>query len=293
MKLSTSTAILHPSTLKENSIDIRTIPFLLKEAGFESVDWSVWNFCLQGGKVFDGLLNEDNWQDQIKELAEADEKAGIPCDQTHCVSVNSAGYQRLDKAHLRTLEERCLISSAMLGAKWMVIHPFENAEIENRDFETNCAFFYEYLKPLIELAHRFQVGIAVENMIQRPDLTPRRFCADASQLHDFVAYVNDPLVGCCWDTGHGHLSGQNQRDSLLLLAPYLHATHIDDNFGNDYDAHLLPLEGKIDWCGVLETLKELNYQDAFAFEHALNPMPKEIIPLQLRYMASLGKQLLA
>ena len=106
MRLSTSTAILHHHF--DYALTLTDIPAVIRTAGFDALDWSTWQFCLQGGKVFAGLLNDDAWEAQINALREADERAGIVCRQTHCVSTNYARYQTLDAEHLRLLEQRCI-----------------------------------------------------------------------------------------------------------------------------------------------------------------------------------------
>lgn len=84
---------------------------------------------------------------------------------------------------------------------------------------------------------------------------------------------NNPLVGCCWDTGHGMISGDDQYEALTLLGHRVKALHIDDNYGTARDVHLLPYEGLIDWSKVLRALREIGYDHDFAFEHALQSHP--------------------
>ena len=158
MRLSTSTAILHHHF--DYALTLTDIPAVIRTAGFDALDWSTWQFCLQGGKVFAGLLNDDAWEAQINALREADERAGIVCRQTHCVSTNYARYQTLDAEHLRLLEQRCIRTAAILGAEWTVIHPFAP---EDAAREESIRYFCEYLKPLEELAGKLGVGIAIEN----------------------------------------------------------------------------------------------------------------------------------
>lgn len=285
MRLSTSTAILHHHF--DYALTLTDIPAVIRAAGFDALDWSTWQFCLQGGKVFAGLLNDDAWEAQINALREADERAGIVCRQTHCVSTNYARYQTFDAAYLRLLEQRCIRTAAILGAEWMVIHPFAP---EGTAREEAIRYFCEYLKPLEELAGRLGVGIAIENM---PDITQKRFCCKAEELRALVDAFNNPLVGCCWDTGHGMISGDDQYEALTLLGHRVKALHIDDNYGTARDVHLLPYEGLIDWSKVLRALREIGYDHDFAFEHALNPTPHAVMPEQLRYMCALGREMLA
>ncbi len=287
MRISTSSAILHPNTLHSDNVQIHRIPEILKEAGFESIDWSLWEFCLRDSKQFEGPLTENNWLSAVSGLREAADKAGLPCGQTHCVSVNNRAFFQLDHELLREMERRCVFSSSILGASWMVIHPFAP---EDMDSEEAIRYYAEYLKPIQDWAHSNNIGIAIENMIARSN-QPRRFCSTAEELYELVHFINDPLVGCCWDTGHANISGCDQHDGILCLGDHLKALHIDDNFGTNMDLHLLPFEGRIHWKKVMSALKKIRYCNDFAFEHALNETPIDVMPKQLAYMCSLGRYL--
>lgn len=119
------------------------------------------------------------------------------------------------------------------------------------------------------------------------------FAAKAEELCALVDAFNNPLVGCCWDTGHGMISGDDQYEALTLLGHRVKALHIDDNYGTARDVHLLPYEGLIDWSKVMRALREIGYDHDFAFEHALNPTPHAVMPAQLRYMCALGREMLS
>ena len=285
MRLSTSTAILHHHF--DYALTLTDIPAVIRTAGFDALDWSTWQFCLQGGKVFAGLLNDDAWEAQINALREADERAGIVCRQTHCVSTNYARYQTLDAEHLRLLEQRCIRTAAILGAEWTVIHPFAP---EGAAREESIRYFCEYLKPLEELAGKLGVGIAIENM---PDITQKRFCCKAEELCALVDAFNNPLVGCCWDTGHGMISGDDQYEALTLLGHRVKALHIDDNLSKD-DLHLLPFEGNVPWEQVMHTLYDSGCEADLIYEIRNNAnMPEALRDVTARYCYEVGEYLLS
>lgn len=284
MRVSSSTAILHSYTKHPAAFALEDIPAMLRTAGFEGIDWSLWDFCLDGAMRWSGFITEPGWEESVSHLRDADEKAGIVCFQTHGVAVNAKTYRTMEPSVLQEMERRCLTASAMLGASWMVIHPFS---IYEGDRAASIRFFREHLKPLQELAHRHEVGIAIENMILRAGMSAR-FCSGADELAELLAEINDPLVGCCWDTGHAHLSGQAQGASIRLLGKSLKALHIDDNVGQSMDLHLLPYEGHVAWEEVLQALRDIGYDYEFAFEHAVRPLPHETLPSQLAFMSSLG-----
>lgn len=284
MQISTSSAILHPHVINDDPFLITDIPGVLAEAGFEKIDWSLWEFCLRDNTTFEGLLTQDDWQEQIGMLRRATREAGITCGQTHCVSVNWKTYQKLDPVMLRKLEKRCTIASGMLGAECMVIHPFAPPQMT---LSESISFFAEYLKPIIDLASEYKVKIAIENMIERSN-QPHRFCSDVNDLYALIGHLDHPMVFACWDTGHANLSGQNQYDGITKLGDKLIALHINDNFGGNNDLHLLPYEGQIPWDQVMNALRDIRYIHDFTFEHALNHTPRHVISSQLAYMCALG-----
>jgi sugar phosphate isomerase/epimerase len=104
------------------------------------------------------------------------------------------------------------------------------------------------------------VGIALENM---PGC--HRYFSLPEQLAELIDTLNHPLIGACWDTGHGHITSLDQAKSLLTLGPRLKATHIQDNDGVK-DQHLLPYQGTIDWNAVARTLGRIGFAGDFTYE---------------------------
>jgi sugar phosphate isomerase/epimerase len=72
--------------------------------------------------------------------------------------------------------------------------------------------------------------------------------------------------------------------------------HIHDN---DYkgDQHQLPYMGRIDWNKVTEALGEIDYDGDFTYEigtfNRLNRVGEELAPVELKYMADIGKYLVS
>lgn len=91
--------------------------------------------------------------------------------------------------------------------------------------------------------------------------------------------LNDPLIGACWDTGHGNRpkfmnAGKDpspesdsidQYQNLVRLGKRLKALHVHDNNCFE-DDHLIPYHGKICWDRVIAALDEIEYEQFFTFE---------------------------
>ena len=58
---------------------------------------------------------------------------------------------------------------------------------------------------------------------------------------------------------------------------HLKATHINDNHGTT-DEHFAPYNGTIPWKETVQALRDIHYQECFAFEihHLTSMYPKEV-----------------
>ena len=70
--------------------------------------------------------------------------------------------------------------------------------------------------------------------------------------------------GICIDTEHRNLCGAPV-DALRIAGSHLIALQIQDNHG-EQDEHLLPDLGQIDWTGVSQALKDIDYRGVFMYE---------------------------
>jgi sugar phosphate isomerase/epimerase len=78
--------------------------------------------------------------------------------------------------------------------------------------------------------------------------------------------VDKVNVGTCLDTGHAFLSGDIYT-IMYKLSGHLQMIHAADNLGQ-YDDHLPPGKGKIDWRQVLRKLNATRFQGGFILEMA-------------------------
>ena len=260
MRLSTATSFFG------NNIDGTYIPFLesvkrCKAAGFNVLDAT---FChALFGKTD---LVKDDWQDRIHNLRNETEKLGVEFSQSHPVfipgDINKQPQEVQDV--YKEMMRRSIIASSILGVKWAVLHPVEERNITAFDTEFNIKKNFEFFAPVVELARKYNVGVAFENMLERVT-SKRRFCSHAGELAALVDAYNDSMVGACWDFGHGNLLYKNQGIALRTLGKRLKATHVADNYGLD-DDHMFPFHGNIDWPSIMPVLTEIGYEGDFTYE---------------------------
>lgn len=73
------------------------------------------------------------------------------------------------------------------------------------------------------------------------------------RLLQFLEYTRLEQVGICFDTGHAHLTGDVQ-EAFRALGDLIASVHLHDNH-RERDEHLMPLEGGIEWGGVVRDLR--------------------------------------
>lgn len=290
MKLSTMTNFYY-----KNTPDKEGFARALRKthaAGFDAMD-----FCMCPMQRNDSELCLDDWEYTLEKLVAIKEELSLDIAQSHLPypvtarrrkSATDPGCEQNE--FFRKMTERAVRISGALGVKWAVVHP---AEYETLDDELVPDKAIEYNKkvygPVVELASSLGVGIAFENMA---DPEGRRFGVSGNELVSIMEAFNDPMVGVCWDFGHANRVFKNQVPQLKAVAPYLRATHVDDNIGKD-DLHTIPFFGTIDWRKMMPLLKEIGYEGCFNYELAVcKRMPEEMLDSTVKYIYEMGRYLL-
>lgn len=273
--------------------------------GFEHVDFNFLDWYSDARSPFVG----NNWREWAISAGEAAAETGADFNQAHapCPCLACAHDADLLHEYIR----RAIISCADLKIPWMVYHliPDPKAFGSNQDvFQYNREFF----APVQELSHKYGVGIALENVWPVLDELPYR---DTDVLVQFVDSFNDPLVGMCWDTGHGNmtfnshnfrrfdhtelLACRDQYKNIMKLGKRLKCLHVNDNGGMD-DDHIVPFFGQIHWPDVIRALDDVGYEHSFTFEchmsfsHLIGAgIRGRSLDLNIQLLHSIGEDLVA
>jgi sugar phosphate isomerase/epimerase len=99
----------------------------------------------------------------------------------------------------------------------------------------------------------------VENM--PPGVHPGSAMKDVA---DLVAEIRRPEIALAIDTGHAHMVGSVDGETLAA-GSLLRTTHVHDNHGKA-DAHLPPGAGTVDWARWAQALKAIEYQGPIMLE---------------------------
>jgi len=102
------------------------------------------------------------------------------------------------------------------------------------------------------------------------------------RMHDAVRHKS---LGVCYDTSHIIQRGEIPEVVLYMLRDHIYSVHFSDNDGlmgrrDSYLSQHLPLgKGKVDWEGVLRTLKTIGYDRFLMLE--LTDVAREILDQEL------------
>ncbi len=111
-------------------------------------------------------------------------------------------------------------------------------------------------QPLVKMAERLSVRLAVENVFEE----------NPSILHRLLQTINSPFLGYCFDTGHGHIFSQVDLGQWVeILAPYLLEIHLHDNH-RQADEHLPLGQGLIDFASLFSLLRTHHLQPILTIE---------------------------
>ncbi len=251
MKLATTTADFrgYAKTIAET---VR----LFADTGFKHLDLNLYRENHPGSPF---LAGGDGWKKIVDDAGAAAAEIGADFCQAHSPDgLLFAGKEQRDNLLLST--RRSIVACAMLGIKNIVVHAGVNPAFTSDEFKRHNRDFY---RELFDALEKHGVNALIENGCETN--SPHYRLRTGAEMKEFLEFVGHPLLHACWDTGHAHLRGMDQYESIITLGEDLRALHIQDNFGN-CDSHTAPFCGTCNFDQVLQGLLDAGYGGAFAFE---------------------------
>lgn len=145
-------------------------------------------------------------------------------------------------------------AAALMGVEHMVLHP--GPEREGRP---PAAEFVEHMKYAAESLNRVAARCGELGLqLQLENMLPHLLFGHISDVLYLLGEIKEYSVGACLDTGHAHLAGELP-SVIHKLSGHLKMLHVNDNRG-DWDAHLPPGEGSIDWPSVIAELQHCQFR---------------------------------
>lgn len=249
MKIVNTTSVYTPET------DLLFAMKQMKTAGFRYLDLGGMGYRCEPENQHVFLTDQwEKWAYKIRDYAETEGLSFVQC--------HGVGWISTIAEHPDHIAYRVVDLAAMLGVRWLVMHP---VEIKGRQEICDDEFFAEqnakWFTPFLQYCEARNVGLAIENL-------PWPNANRVAPLKSLVERLDSPNVGICWDTGHAHfnlLNGALLPEAIRAFGDKLVTIHAHDNLG-DQDAHLIPGQGTYDWNGFMETLRTMNYQGDFVLE---------------------------
>lgn len=274
----------------------------LKECGFEAIDYNMDHF-LTSGEIKSGKLN-DFWDKSLDELYEyfaptkkAIKDNGIVFSQTHASFPLYVKDLDTVNDYMIKVMEKSIAVCAFLGCNAVVAHPFSDSD---KEFEMKVNL--EMYKKMIPAAKKYGVKICLENMYLNFNNKPvEGSCSNAYEACYYIDKLNEEagenIFGFCLDIGHANLLSKNIKNFITKLSHRLTCLHIHDNDGI-FDLHMMPYTQQrnwglycTDWNGMIEGLKEIDYQGNLSFESfmGVKTFPKEVETEALKLLCAIGK----
>ncbi len=242
----------------------------LAEIGYKTFDYTF----PEEDKFLGGAYMSDGWRAEAEKLAAFMKEKGYKFGQTHIPlgrffgnPLNPEDEELMWRGYIRAFEV-----ASVIGAPYMAFHPgLEDPDMQKGDFYVK---FKDFIYRLIDKVGHFGIGIALENLA--PFDASYYYLKDGKDMAELIDYIDSPLVGACWDTGHGNLCRVDQYESITALGGHLMCLHIADNVGAfepgfkrwRMDLHTMPLMtvSGVNFDAVLQALTDIGYKGTFNLE---------------------------
>lgn len=284
MRLSTSDDLIHHEGYTHSYIEIME---RLHKAGFRVLDLNLTDYQHDGSP-----FNGENWRFWLEQIKKRADELGIIFTQSHAPVYPFAEKEHYNE-HMEDMMHRAFIACGETHIPWLVIHISRPV---NMTLEETIKLNTEYFKRMLIWAHKYNVGIAIENLPQNSNTSQKEwssmFLSSPEALLSFVKGFNDDKIGVCIDVGHAMVQGWKIPYVIDLMGSDLKALHIQDGNGIS-DQHLPPYFGKMNWIELMEALKRNKYSGDFTYEVCF-PMrfaPTDIQDKFYKLLVELGEKL--
>ena len=259
MKLATTTEDFgnYFKDFSTNLQDIKKCLELFTETGFKYLDYS---FYVDNRP--DSLLLSDGWEETFKQVRAHADSLGLKFVQAHSpggnpVDIDSPHYNNLLQSTIRSIK-----ACKILGIDNIVVHAGYKENASKQEKFQLSKNFYSLLFPAME-----ETGVMVltENGATA-NLPDGYFVFGTGEvISEFIDFIDHPLMGVCWDTGHANMMPNGQYDNIIALGDKLKAVHIADNLG-EKDNHFAPYFGTLNMDEVMNALFDINFKGSFTLE---------------------------
>lgn len=226
----------------------------LHRAGFRYIDLSMYKFSPASPYMGEW------WREEALSLAALAEELGVRFVQAHSQGGNPLSEDPARVDFLLQATKRSIEICALLGIPCTVSHAGVKKGLSKEEWFLANKRFYEQLFPTAE---KCGVKVLCENSTAK-NMGDAYYINTGRDMREFIEFVDHPLFGGCWDTGHANCEGA-QYDEIMALGDKLDAIHYNDNRGSG-DEHLAPFFGTLNHDEVLRALIDVGFSGTFTLE---------------------------
>ena len=283
---------------------------MIKNAGFEAIDWSLdhaWKFKdLLRAERLENLSIFEKSQDEIlayyREELDAIRENGLAITQAHApFPAYEPGRPDILEYAIRIYKNMILFCDTV-GCPRLIIHGITKQERNPNATPADIARLndklYESLIPALQSTKN--VTVCLENLFTNAtELHGHDFweghCSDPHLAVEIIDRLNEKAgkvcFGLCLDTGHLNLLRKPFHSYVPILGKRICALHIHDNSQLN-DSHMMPYTGTVRWDDFLKEMKAIGYDKDLSFETFAQTqksrLPKALLPTFLRSIADIG-----
>lgn len=210
----------------------------------------------------------------VRRVAERLEALGIGAYSFHAPFADHIDITALDPEQRAASVREVLVaaeSASVLGSRYFVIHPGPEHQ-PNPSGEDRQHRLENVARSLDEIAGRCrQLGMTcvLENKL------PHLLFGNTADMLWILGAMTVTDVGVCLDTGHANLGGELDT-AAQKLSRHLRMIHASDN-RHQFDDHLPPGQGAIDWPRVLGLLRDHGFRGSLMMEIAGHGEAEQIL----------------
>ena len=280
---------------------------MMRDAGILAADYNIDDWIGNRAQM-DARPNSQRTEEEViayySEIRRYADEASITIGQTHAAFGPIGIYTGELRAEMIKTTINAIIATSVLGAPYIVIHPLNiSGRLYDEQLdacrELNRSFFAE----LIPYLKKYNVKVGMENMwgMDSQQIIRPCVCSRPEEILDYINMIDPDCFCACPDLGHFVLTGGDTNDTpagairkLGSQVKLIHAHEVDgsrDNHSAPYD-----FAKPMDWNEIADALRDIQYDGTLNFEiggYFYNRFPDELVADALRYVAAIGKQMIA
>ena len=261
---------------------------MLKEAGFDAVDFSFDVFCrlwsVHNGARDDLFFkDEEELVEYFRPYKQAADKYGLMIHQAHAPFPSYFVNDDYTNAYALEAIKKSFPIISMMGCRYLVVHPgfanYENRLEPEEEKKVNMALY----SALIPCCKKYSITVCLENMFTgNRGKIYEAICQNPDEANEYIDSLNalagQKCFAFCYDAGHALLLGRDQYKTLKQLGHRVEILHVHDNNAVE-DEHISPFMGKLDWGRFVKGLKAIGYNGVMNLEatNLYNRYPKELL----------------